>query len=62
MEVEFELPECGDEEIKEVADVLKRGRLTTASGFAKFEEDFARFAGVPAKVIGNREHGTFPDI
>jgi len=45
MKVPFALPELGDEEIEEVADVIKSGWLTTASRCARFEEDFARFVG-----------------
>jgi len=62
MKVPFAVPECGDEGIREVADGIKSELLTTASGCAKFEEAFARFAGVPAKVVGKREHGRFQDI
>jgi dTDP-4-amino-4,6-dideoxygalactose transaminase len=43
MKVPFALPDCGDEEIREVADVIKSGWLTTACRCAKSEEDFARF-------------------
>ena len=45
MKVPFALPDCGDEEIREVADVIRSGWLTTASRCAKFEEDFAQFVG-----------------
>jgi dTDP-4-amino-4,6-dideoxygalactose transaminase len=45
MKVPFALPELGDEEIEEVADVIKSGWLTTASRCMQFEEDFARFVG-----------------
>ena len=49
----FALPDCGDEEIKEVADVIKSGWLTTASRCAKFEEDFARSIGAKYAVAVN---------
>ncbi len=45
MKVPFAIPECGDEEIKEVAAVIKSGWLTTASRCAQFESDFAKFVG-----------------
>jgi len=41
--VPFALPNCADEEIREVADVIKSGWLTTASRCAKFEKEFAEF-------------------
>jgi dTDP-4-amino-4,6-dideoxygalactose transaminase len=45
MEVPFAIPECGAEEIQEVADVIRSGWLTTASRCARFEKDFAEFVG-----------------
>ena len=45
MKVPFALPDCGEEEIREVADVMKSGWLTTASRCAQFEQDFAEFIG-----------------
>ncbi len=45
MKVPFAVPECGDDEIQEVTDVIKGGWLTTASRCAKFESDFAKFVG-----------------
>ena len=45
MKVPFALPELGDEEIEEVADVIKSGWLTTALRCAQFEKDFAEFVG-----------------
>jgi dTDP-4-amino-4,6-dideoxygalactose transaminase len=45
MKVLYALPSCGDDEIGEVADVIKSGWLTTASRCAKFETDFAQFVG-----------------
>jgi dTDP-4-amino-4,6-dideoxygalactose transaminase len=45
MSIPFALPDCGDEEIREVADVIKSGWLTTASRCAQFELKFAKFIG-----------------
>src|SRR3972149_8825146 len=45
MKVPFAIPECGDDEIQEVVDVIKSGWLTTASRCSKFEADFAKFVG-----------------
>ena len=45
MKVPFAFPDCGDEEIREVADVIKCGWLTTASRCAQFEQEFAKFIG-----------------
>ena len=39
MEVPFAVPECGADEIQEVADVIRSGWLTTGSRCARFEED-----------------------
>jgi len=36
---------CGDEEIREVADVIKSGKLTIASRCANFTEDLAGCIG-----------------
>jgi dTDP-4-amino-4,6-dideoxygalactose transaminase len=41
MKVPFAGPECGDDEIQEVTDVIESGWLTTASRCMQFEEDFA---------------------
>jgi len=43
--VPFAVPECGDDEINEVIDVIRGGWLTTASKCAQFEIDFAEFVG-----------------
>jgi len=43
MKVPFALPELGNEEIEELAAVIKSGWLTTASRCARFEKDFAKF-------------------
>jgi len=45
MKVPFAMPECGEEEIQEVAEVIRSGWLTTASRCARFEQDFAEFVG-----------------
>jgi dTDP-4-amino-4,6-dideoxygalactose transaminase len=45
MRVPFALPDCGDEEIQEIAEVMKSGWLTTASRCAQFEQEFAEFIG-----------------
>lgn len=41
----FHLPLIGDEEIKEVVDVLKSGWLTTGSRTMQFEQDFKEYIG-----------------
>ena len=43
--VPFAVPECGNDEINEVVDVIRSGWLTTASKCAQFENDFAKFVG-----------------
>ena len=53
MKVPFALPECGTDEINEVADVIRSGWLTTASRCAKFEEDFKRFVGAKHALAVN---------
>jgi dTDP-4-amino-4,6-dideoxygalactose transaminase len=53
MKVPFAIPELGDEEIEEVADVIKSGWLTTASRCARFEEDFAKFVGAKHALAVN---------
>jgi len=45
IKVPFAFPECGDDEIQEVTDVIKSGWLTTASRCGQFEKDFAKFIG-----------------
>jgi len=45
MEVPFVAPECGNDQINEVADVIQSVWLTTASRCAQFEKDFAGFVG-----------------
>jgi dTDP-4-amino-4,6-dideoxygalactose transaminase len=41
----FALPEIGEEEIAEVADVLRSGWVTTGPKTARFEKEFAAFLG-----------------
>lgn len=53
MKVPFAIPECGDEEIQEVADVIKSGWLTTASRCSRFEKDFAKFVGAKHALAVN---------
>ncbi len=51
--VQFSVPECGDDEIQELIDVLKSGWLTTASRCSRFEKDFAKFVGVKHALAVN---------
>lgn len=53
MKVPFAVPECGDDEIQEVADVIKSGWLTTASRCAQFEKDFAEYVGAKHALAVN---------
>ena len=53
MEVPFAIPECGDDEIQEITDVIKSGWLTTASRCSRFEKDFAKFIGVKHALAVN---------
>jgi dTDP-4-amino-4,6-dideoxygalactose transaminase len=53
MKVPFAIPECGDDEINEVADVIRSGWLTTASRCAQFEKDFAKFVGAKHALAVN---------
>jgi len=53
VEVEFALPECGDEEIEEVVAVIRSGWLTTASRCAQFEKDFEGFVGAKHALAVN---------
>jgi len=53
MKVPFALPELGDEEIEEVAAVIKSGWLTTASRCAQFERDFERIVGAKHALAVN---------
>ena len=41
--IPFHLPSIGDEEVQEVADVLRSGWLTTGPRTAQFEKDFAAY-------------------
>jgi dTDP-4-amino-4,6-dideoxygalactose transaminase len=45
--VPFARPFIGEEEIAEVVDTLRSGWLTAGPKTRRFEEEFARFAGVP---------------
>ena len=45
IKVPFAFPECGDDEIQEVTDVIKSGWITTASRCGQFEKYFAKFIG-----------------
>ncbi len=53
MKVPFAIPDCGEEEIQEVTDVIESGWLTTASRCARFEEDFAKFVGAKHALAVN---------
>jgi len=53
MKVPFAIPECGAEEIEEVAAVIESGWLTTASRCAQFEKDFAGFVGAKHALVVN---------
>jgi dTDP-4-amino-4,6-dideoxygalactose transaminase len=45
MKVPFAVPECGEEEIAEVLEVIKSGWLTTGSKTFQFEKDFSKRIG-----------------
>ena len=45
--IPFARPLIGEEEIEEVVDTLRSGWLTTGPKTKRFEEEFARFIGVP---------------
>lgn len=49
----FHQPSIGDEEIKEVVDVLKSGWLTTGSRTMQFEQDFSGFIGCKYAIAVN---------
>jgi dTDP-4-amino-4,6-dideoxygalactose transaminase len=51
--IPFALPCIGEEEINEVVDTLRSGWLTTGPKTQRFEEDFARFIGVPHALAVN---------
>ena len=53
MKVPFAVPECGDDEIQGVTDVIESGWLTTASRCAQFEKDFANFVGAKHALAVN---------
>jgi dTDP-4-amino-4,6-dideoxygalactose transaminase len=56
------IPECGDEEIREVSGAIKGSWVTTVLRCTSLKKGFKSFAGVPAKEIGNREAVRFPGI
>jgi dTDP-4-amino-4,6-dideoxygalactose transaminase len=47
----FALPEIGEEEISEVAAVLRSGWLTTGPKTKRFEEEFARYIGPDIEAL-----------
>ena len=53
IKVPFAIPECNDDEINEVADVIRSGWLTTASRCAQFEKDFAEYVGAKHALAVN---------
>lgn len=53
MDVPFAIPECGDDEIREVTDVIRSGWLTTASRCARLEKNFAEYIGVKYALAVN---------
>lgn len=53
MDVPFAVPECGDDEIKEITEVIRSGWLTTASRCARFEKDFAEYVGAKYAMAVN---------
>lgn len=53
IKVPFATPECGDDEIQEVTDVIKSGWLTTASRCAQFEKAFTECIGAKYALAVN---------
>jgi dTDP-4-amino-4,6-dideoxygalactose transaminase len=49
--IPFSLPEIGEEEIAEVADVLRSGWLTTGPTTKRFEDDFERYMGSDVEAL-----------
>ena len=49
----FHRPSIGDEEIREVTDVLRTGWLTTGPMVRRFEKEFAEFVGASHAVAAN---------
>jgi dTDP-4-amino-4,6-dideoxygalactose transaminase len=46
MKVPFALPDCGEDEIREVVEVIRSGWLTTGARASRFEKEFAEYIGV----------------
>ena len=53
MKVPFALPDCGEEEIRAVADVIRSGWLTTGNKALAFESRFAGFVGARHAIAVN---------
>jgi dTDP-4-amino-4,6-dideoxygalactose transaminase len=51
--IPFALPCLGEAEINEVVDTLRSGWLTTGPKTKRFEEEFARFIGIPYALAVN---------
>ncbi|MDM8558536.1 DegT/DnrJ/EryC1/StrS aminotransferase family protein [Candidatus Parabeggiatoa sp. HSG14] len=51
--IPFALPCLGEQEINEVVDTLRSGWLTTGPKTKRFEEDFAKFIGMPHALAVN---------
>lgn len=49
----FHQPSIGDDEIKEVVDVLKSGWLTTGPRTMQFEQDFKEYIGAGHAIAVN---------
>lgn len=51
--IPFHVPSIGEEEIKEVAETMRSGWLTTGPRAARFEREFGEYVGVPHAVAVN---------
>jgi len=49
----FGIPDIGDEEIREVVNVLRSGWLTTGERVQRFEQEFKTYAGAPYAIALN---------